>query len=63
MKNQASKQTNSVYDVAVCGGGFAGISAAVAAAMTDDFTTLDVKALQTVLQENGVVIHEKDLFC
>ena len=45
------------YDVCVCGGGFAGI----AAAMTDDFTTLDVENLQNVLKDNGVVLHEKDL--
>lgn len=38
-----------------------GEAAGKAAAMTDDFTTLDVKALQTELAKNGVVLHEKDL--
>ena len=50
-------KTNSTYDVAVCGGGIAGI----AAAMMDDFSTLDVAALQSKLKKNGVVLHEKDL--
>ncbi len=38
-----------------------GQAAGTAAAMTDDFTTLDVKALQSVLTQNGVVLHEKDI--
>ena len=38
-----------------------GEAAGVAAAMTDDFSTLDVKALQRILQQNGVILHEKDL--
>jgi len=38
-----------------------GEAAGTAAAMTDDFTALDVAALQAVLQKNGVVLHEKDL--
>ena len=38
-----------------------GEAAGVAAAMTDDFSTLDVKALQSRLVENGVVLHESDL--
>ena len=38
-----------------------GEAAGVAAAMTDDFSALDVKALQKKLQEKGVVLHEKDL--
>lgn len=38
-----------------------GQAAGTAAAMTDDFTTLDVAALQQKLTENGVVLHEKDL--
>lgn len=38
-----------------------GQAAGTAAAMTDDFTTLDVKKLQKALQENGVVLHEKEL--
>ena len=49
------------YDVAVCGGGFAGISAALAAAMTNDFSTLDISLLQKKLRENGIVLHEKEL--
>ena len=39
-----------------------GQAAGSAAAMTDDFTTLDVKELQSVLKKNGVVLHEKDIF-
>lgn len=38
-----------------------GQAAGTAAAMTDDFSTLDVSKLQQKLRENGVVIHEKDL--
>ncbi len=38
-----------------------GQAAGTAAAMTDDFTTLDVEKLQNVLKDNGVVLHEKDL--
>lgn len=38
-----------------------GEAAGLAAAMTDDFTTLDVAALQTELRARGVVIHEDDL--
>lgn len=38
-----------------------GQAAGTAAAMTDDFSTLDVSALQRKLQQNGVVLHEKDL--
>ena len=38
-----------------------GEAAGVAAAMTDDFSTLDVKQLQETLVQNGVVLHEKDL--
>ncbi len=38
-----------------------GEAAGVAAAMTDDFSTLDIKELQKKLAENGVVLHEKDL--
>ena len=35
-----------------------GQAAGTAAAMTDDFSTLDVSCLQKVLEENGVVLHE-----
>ena len=38
-----------------------GQAAGTAAAMTDDFSSLDVSALQQKLQQNGVVLHEKDL--
>lgn len=38
-----------------------GEAAGVAAALTDDFTTLDVKKLQNVLQAGGVILHEKDI--
>lgn len=38
-----------------------GQAAGTAAAMTDDFTTLNVKELQNELVNNGVVLHEKDL--
>ena len=38
-----------------------GQAAGTAAAMTDDFSKLDVKELQKRLQKNGVVLHEADL--
>lgn len=38
-----------------------GQAAGTAAAMTDDFCALDVSKLQKRLQNNGVVIHEKDI--
>ena len=38
-----------------------GQAAGTAAAMTDDFTTLDVSALQQKLKANGVVLHEKEI--
>ncbi len=38
-----------------------GQAAGIAAAMTDDFSALDVAALQAKLKERGVVLHEKDL--
>ena len=38
-----------------------GQAAGIAAAMTDDFSTLDISALQDKLRESGVVIHEADL--
>ena len=38
-----------------------GQAAGVAAAMTDDFSALDIKKLQEALQQNGVVLHEKDI--
>ena len=38
-----------------------GQAAGTAAAMTDDFSTLDVAVLQGKLKQNGVVLHEKEL--
>lgn len=38
-----------------------GQAAGTAAAMTDDFSTLDITALQEALVRSGVVLHEKDL--
>ena len=38
-----------------------GQAAGTAAAMTDDFSALDVAVLQSKLKQNGVVLHEKDL--
>ena len=38
-----------------------GEAAGTAAAMSDDFTALDVKELQKVLQKNGVRLHESDI--
>ncbi len=38
-----------------------GEAAGLAAAMTDDFDTLDVKRLQEELKRNGVVLHEREL--
>ena len=39
-----------------------GQAAGIAAAMTDDFSTLKVSELQRKLQSNGVILHEKDIF-
>ena len=38
-----------------------GEAAGTAAALTDDFSTLDVKALQAILRKNSVIIHENEL--
>lgn len=38
-----------------------GQAAGTAAAMTDDFSKLDVEELQGVLKNNGVVLHEKEV--
>ena len=38
-----------------------GEAAGTAAAMSDDFSTLDISALQSALQNNGVVLHTNDL--
>ena len=38
-----------------------GQAAGTAAAMTDDFSMIDISKLQQKLQDNGVVLHEKDI--
>lgn len=38
-----------------------GQAAGTAAAMTDDFSELDVKKLQTILRQNGVILHENEI--
>ena len=38
-----------------------GQAAGTAAAMTDDFTELDIKKLQETLEADGVVLHENQL--
>ncbi|MBE6695520.1 MAG: FAD-dependent oxidoreductase [Ruminococcaceae bacterium] len=38
-----------------------GQAAGTAAALSDDFTALDIKYLQDTLRKNGVVLHEKDI--
>ena len=38
-----------------------GQAAGLAAAMTDDFSALDIKELQKKLKAAGVVLHEKEL--
>ncbi len=38
-----------------------GQAAGTAAAMTDDFSTLDIKELQNILENNGVVLHQQNL--
>lgn len=38
-----------------------GEAAGTAAALTDDFSALDVSELQKILAQNGVVLHEKDI--
>ena len=38
-----------------------GEAAGTAASLSDDFTALDVKKLQAVLKQNGVVLHENEL--
>ena len=40
-----------------------GEAAGTAAALTDDFTSLDVTILQKILQNNGVVLHEREIIC
>lgn len=38
-----------------------GQAAGTAAAMTDDFSTIDIAKLQQALKDDGVILHEKDL--
>lgn len=38
-----------------------GQAAGIAAAISDDFSTLDISQLQKILQDSGVVLHEEDL--
>ena len=38
-----------------------GEAAGTAAALTDDFTKLDISQLQCILRRNGVVLHEQEL--
>ena len=38
-----------------------GQAAGTAAALSDDFTALDIGYLQDTLCKNGVVLHEKDV--
>ena len=38
-----------------------GQAAGTAAAITNDFSKLNVKLLQQILENNGVIIHESDL--
>ena len=44
------------YDVAVTGQ-----AAGTAAALTDDFSSIDIDILQKTLVKDGVVLHEKDI--
>lgn len=44
------------YDVAVTGQ-----AAGTAAALTDDFSSIDIDILQKMLKEDGVVLHEKEI--
>ena len=38
-----------------------GQAAGTAAALTDNFSSLNIKKLQNILRKDGVVIHEKEL--
>ena len=38
-----------------------GEAAGTAAAISNDFSKLNIKDLQSILENNGVVLHEKDL--
>lgn len=38
-----------------------GQAAGTAAAISDNFSELDINELQSILKSNGVILHEKDL--
>ena len=63
MAGRCTSVTDSMWDIMrvipCCA--VTGEAAGTAAAMTTDFSTLNVAELQNVLRSNGVVIHEKDL--
>jgi len=63
MAGRCTSVTDSMWDlmrvIPCCA--VTGEAAGVAAAMTDDFSSLDVAQLQDVLRKNGVVIHEEDV--
>ena len=63
MAGRCTSVTDSMWDlmrvIPCCA--VTGQAAGTAAAMTDDFTALDVTKLQAVLRKNGVVIHEEDI--
>ncbi len=40
-----------------------GQAAGIAAAMTNDFSAIDIAVLQRKLKQSGVILHEKDLLC
>ncbi|MBQ6990599.1 MAG: FAD-dependent oxidoreductase, partial [Clostridia bacterium] len=63
MAGRVTSVTDSMWDIMrvipCCA--VTGQAAGTAAAMGDDFTALDVTALQDALRQDGVVIHEADL--
>ena len=63
MAGRCTSVTDSMWDIMrvipCCA--ITGEAAGTAAAMTEDFSMLNVTELQSVLRSNGVVIHEKDL--
>lgn len=61
VRRKIKYQNRGSCDVIVCGGGIAGISADLAAAITDDFGSMSIGKLQNVLRQDGVIIHEKEL--
>ena len=63
MAGRCTSVTDSMWDVMrvipCCS--VTGQAAGTAAAMSDDFSALDVSALQRTLEQDGVVLHESDL--